>query len=319
MLNVDPAEVNFIGAGLTRPECVLTTRSGDLFVSDRRGGISHIHPDGRTEFIEARNHPDGFMPNGIALMPNRDVMIANLGAASGVWRMTLDGDITLVLSEIDGKPLPPPNFVGLDRAGRLWITVSTWQIPREKAFAKGFADGFIIVMDDAGARIVADGIGFTNEAIVDPTRQWLYVNETIGRQTVRFPINGDGSLGPREIVATYPPATFPDGLTFDAEGGVWIVSVASNRVIRVAPDGDVQVVLDDSDPERMREIEAAFQAGPVGRDVMDAGKARLLGNLASIAFGGSDLKTVFMGSLHGTQIATFRSPIAGAAPVHWEF
>jgi sugar lactone lactonase YvrE len=232
MLTVDPAEVTFIGAGLTRPECVLTTRSGDLFISDRRGGISQIHPDGRTEFIEARNHPDGFMPNGIALMPNRDVMIANLGAAGGVWRMTLDGDITLVLSEIDGKPLPPPNFVGLDRAGRLWITVSTWQLPREKAFAKGFADGFIIVMDDAGARIVAEGIGFTNEAVVDPTGQWLYVNETIGRQTLRFPIHGDGSLGPREVVATFPPATFPDGLTFDAEGGVWIVSVASNRVIR---------------------------------------------------------------------------------------
>jgi sugar lactone lactonase YvrE len=319
MLTIDPADVDFVGAGLARPECVLATRSGDLFVSDKRGGVAHIDPDGQTKFIAARDHPDGFMPNGIALMPNRDVMIANLGAAGGVWRMTPAGDITLVLSEVDGVALPPPNFVGLDRAERLWVTVSTRRLPREEAFSKGVADGFVVVMEKGGARIVADDIGFTNEAVVDPTGTWLYVNETIGRRTIRFPIRNDGALGPREVVATYPPATFPDGLTFDAEGGVWIVSVASNRVIRVAADGAVHVVLEDADPERMQEIEAAFHAGPIGRDELDAGKARPLGNLASIAFGGLDLKTVFLGSLHGTQIATFRSPIAGAAPVHWNF
>jgi hypothetical protein len=39
----------------------------------------------------------------------------------------------------------------------------------------------------------------------------------------------------------------------------------------------------------------------------------------TIGFGGPDLKTVYLGSLFGRQIATFRSPIAGAAPVQWEF
>ena len=126
MPTISPHDVKYVGKGLSRPECVLATQSGDLFVSDRRGGIGHIAPDGTTRFIEARRHPDDFMPNGIALMPGRDIMIANLGRSGGVWRMTLAGELTQVMSEVDGRPLPPPNFVGLDRASRLWVTVSTW-------------------------------------------------------------------------------------------------------------------------------------------------------------------------------------------------
>jgi len=319
MLTVNPNEVQFFGAGLARPECVLTTRSGDLFVSDQRGGVSMITADGTTTFIEAKAHVDDFLPNGIALMPNRDVMIANLGSAGGVWRMTLEGDLTLHMSEVEGQTLPPVNFVGLDRRSWLWATFSTWQVPRDKAFVKGWADGFIVLDDGRGPRIVAEGIGYTNEALVDPSGQWLYVNETIAQRTIRFPILDDASLGPREVVAEYPPATFPDGLTFDAEGGVWIVSVASNRVVRVAADGDIQIVLEDADPNRLVEIVAAFEEGNFGRQEIDAGKARPLGNLSSIAFGGDDLKTVYLGSLYGTQLATFRSPIAGAEPVHWNF
>jgi len=319
MLTVDPNDIVFVGKGLSRPECVLTTRTGDLFVSDQRGGISWITPSGQTKFIEAKDRPEGFLPNGIALMPNRDIMIANLGSASGVWRMALDGTLKLEISEIDGRTLPPVNFVGLDREQRLWITVSTLQVPREKAFRKGWADGFIAVDDGHGPRIVAEGLGYTNEAIVDPTGQWLYVNETIARRTVRFPITPGASLGPMEIIAEYPPATFPDGLTFDAEGGVWIVSVSSNRIYRVDPGGEIQLILEDADQEALGGIALAFEQDRFGRTEIDAGKARVLGNLASIAFGGDDLKTVYLGSLHSTQIGTFRSPIAGAAPVHWEF
>ena len=41
--------------------------------------------------------------------------------------------------------------------------------------------------------------------------------------------------------------------------------------------------------------------------------------IASVAFGGPDLKTVYLGNLAGQAIPTFRSPIAGAEPVQWRF
>jgi hypothetical protein len=39
--------------------------------------------------------------------------------------------------------------------------------------------------------------------------------------------------------------------------------------------------------------------------------------MASVTFGGSDLRTVYLGSLMGTTIPYFRSPVAGLPMVHW--
>ena len=314
-----PADsIGQVGSGLSRPECVLTTRSGDLYASDKRG-VSWIRPDGGTTLIEARNAPEGFLPNGIALLPDRSFLIANLGPGGGVYHLARDGVLTPRLLEVEGRRLPPTNFVGIDRQSRIWVTVSTWTIPRERAARKDCADGFIVVLDGRGARIVAEGIGFTNEAIVDPSGGWLHVNETMGRRNSRFPIGPDGSLGAKEVVAQFGPGTFPDGFAFDAEGGVWVVSIISNRVIHVAADGRQTIVMEDSDPENLARVEEAFQGDRFGRPEMDSGAVRRLRNLSSIAFGGPDLRTAYLGSLFGDGILTVPSPVRGAEPVHWDF
>ena len=319
MFTLTPDDITSIGKGLQRPECVLATKSGDLFCSDSRGGYNIVKPDGTVRFIQAIGAPADFMPNGIALLPNRDVLAANLANSSGVWRIAPNGQARQFLAEADGIALPPVNFISLDRLGRIWISVSTRAVPRHPAFKKGCADGFIAVHECGATRIVADGIAFANEAIVDPTGAWLYVNETIGQCTSRYPILKDASLGPKQTIAIYPEGTFPDGFTFDAEGGVWIVSVASNRIIHVDRDGRQTYVFEDVDPEELAALNAAFAAGAPVRDGIEIGARRRLGNIASIGFGGPDLQTVYMGSLAHDGIQTFRAPIKGAPLVHWDF
>ena len=313
------ADVDFIGEGLDRPECVLTTATGDTYTSYRHG-VAHVAPDGTTRLIAAKNAPEGFMPNGIALIPGREFLIANLGPTGGVYRMSQDGSLTPVLLEIEGKRMPATNFVGIDRAGRTWITVSTWVFPREQVARKDWADGFVIVMDDKGARIVAEGIGYTNEGIVDPTGQFLYVNETMGRRLSRFPIRPDSSLGDKEVVCQFGAGTFPDGFAYDENGDVWVVSVVSNRVIHVnTKTGKETLVLEDADPANVVAAEHRYQTANVDRLTMDSGRHRTLGNVASIGFGGPDLRTVHLGSLFASRIARFRTSIAGAEPVQWKF
>jgi hypothetical protein len=315
------ADLQFVGRGLARPECVVTTASGDLFVSDRRGGITCLKADGRQEFLAGRG-VDGFLTNGFSLLPDRSFVVANIGHMGGAWRLLPDGELIPEVIEANGMALPPTNFVHAEQRDgelRLWVAVSTSHVPREHAFSRDVADGYIVLKDRKGVRIVADGLGFTNETKVDPSGRWLYVNETIARRLSRFPIGARGDLGPRETAAEFGAGTFPDGFDFDAEGGIWIASVVSNRLLRLAPDGSQTVILEDADPEAVARAERHFAENRLGRADIDGGRHRVLGNLASVAFGGPDLKTVLLGSLFADRIATFQSPIPGAPPPHWRY
>ena len=166
---------------------------------------------------------------------------------------------------------------------------------------------------------MADDVGFANENKVDPSGQWLYVNETMGRSICRYSIDGKGELGKRETYASYGVGIFPDGFDFDVEGGIWCTSVVSNRIVRINPDGSQINVFDGSDLNTVSTAEEAYQNGTYTREHLVAGNESILGNCASIGFGGSDLKTAFIGSLASDRIATFRSPVAGITPPHWNF
>jgi hypothetical protein len=95
--------------------------------------------------------------------------------------------------------------------------------------------------------------------------------------------------------------------------------VVSNRLLRMAPDGSQRVILEEADPEAVARAERHYADNQLSRADIDAGRNGVLGNLASVAFGGPDLKTVYLGSLFASRIATFRSPIAGAKPPHWHY
>ena len=149
-----------------------------------------------------------------------------------------------------------------------------------------------MLKDKADVRIVADGLGFTNETKVDPSGRWLYVNETIARRLSRFAIGERGDLGPRVTVAEFGDGTFPDGFEFDRDGGIWVASVVSNRLLRIAPDGSQTVILEDADREAVARAERHYAENRLTRADIDAGRGSVLGNLASVTFGGPDLKTV---------------------------
>ena len=313
--------VRFVGSALMRPECVLCTAHGDIFSADWRGGVAHLLPDG-TQRLYRGTAPDGreLRPNGIALNADGSFLLADLGSErGGVYRLTRAGEVSVFLERVDGIDLPPANFVFNDHAGRTWITVSTRHIPRADAYRKDVADGFIVLVDERGARIVADGLGYTNEAAIDPSGNWLYVNETFGRRLTRFALGSSGDLGAREVVCEFGPGTFPDGIAFDGAGGAWITSIISNRIIRVAPDGSQTLFLEDASAEHVALAEQAFARDELGRPHLDVVDSRCLQNLSSLAFGGAELRTAYLGCLLGDAIASVELPFAGYPLAHWNF
>ncbi|MEM6664970.1 MAG: SMP-30/gluconolactonase/LRE family protein [Pseudomonadota bacterium] len=321
-----PSEVSrplrFIGTGLKRPECVVAHQSGLLFAPDWRGngGISITTPQGTSHVIEAKGDLAPFRPNGIALEPGGTFLTANLGAEQGgLYRFHPDGALEPVLTTLNNRPVPPSNFVHLDAMGRIWLSVSTRKTPRSLGYNPDVRDGFVVLMDKGQARIVVDNLGYTNECVVSPFDGRLYINETFGRRTVAFDLDRVGNARRSSLVASFGTGTFPDGLTFDGDGGVWITSIVSNRVIRLGPNGAPDVILEDNDPDFLISVEHAYRNRRMGRRQLDTVRSRQLQNISNLAFGGPDMRTAYLGCLLGTEIAAMETDVAGYAFPHYTY
>jgi sugar lactone lactonase YvrE len=307
-------EIGFVGSGLLRPESVLCTRKGDIFTSHRHGGVSWIRPDGTISRIG-----DGAVtPNGIALLPDGSFLLANHRDDGGVYRLTRTGEVMPWLMEVDGVRLPSVNFVYCDLQNRIWICLSTVR-KGDDQYRHNVCDGFVVMIDERGPRVVAQDLCWTNECRVSAAGDKFYVNETFGRRLTCFDIAPDGALSGRETLAEFGPGTFPDGLALDEAGNVWIVSVGSNRVIQIEPNGRQNLIIEDSDPAHVARLDAALEAHLLTRPMLMDNHSVKLKNISSIAFGGPDRRTVYLGCLGGDALATFRSPVAGLAPAHWEY
>ena len=79
---------------------------------------------------------------------------------------------------------------------------------------------------------------------------------------------------------------------------------------------------DDRGGLRARSSGAAIAANTQGklvRTLVHENHRRTLGNISSLAFAGPDLRTAHMGSILSPHLVTFRSPVAGVPPAHWDF
>ena len=316
-------ELNTIGktgTALNRPECVLATSNGRLYTADWRGGVGVIEADGSQWYLLAEHNGTILKPNGICLMPDGSFLVAHLGAEDGgVYRIAEDGQTTPFCLDVDGEALPPTNYVHLDTQGRVWITVSTRQMPRSKGYSPDVADGFVVLVDQGKARIVADNLGYTNECLVHPDGKRLFVNETFARKLVSFDIADNGDLSNKTTIATFGMGTYPDGLTFDTKGGIWVTSIVSNRVIRISSQGTQEIMIEDVDSAHLAWVEEAFQAGKMDRPHLDNAQSKYLKNISSLAFGGADLTTAYLGCLLDESVYYFSADFAGHPPTHWDF
>ncbi|MBN8533174.1 MAG: SMP-30/gluconolactonase/LRE family protein [Rhizobiales bacterium] len=310
--------VEFRGAGLNRPECLVTHESGSVFAADwfDTGGVAIVRPDGDvSRVIAKRPIDDPLRPNGIALEAGGTFLVAHLGPETGgLFRLHPDGRCETVLRELNGEALPPSNFPLVDSRGRIWLTISTRKVPRALDYRPDADSGFIVLIENGIARIVADGLGYTNECVLSSDEKTLFVNETFAQRLTRFSVQEDGSLTDRTTVARFGAGTFPDGVILDAAGDFWITSIVSNRVIRVSRNGLQSTILEESDPMHLDEVELAFHEGRMGRSHLDGSPARTLRNISSLSFGGPSMNEAYLGCLLGDRIAVFNPPARGIPP-----
>jgi sugar lactone lactonase YvrE len=230
---------------------VWDVRAGVLrYVDMLRGDVMTYRPDGDL----ARIHVADVVA---ALRPRRD----------GGWVLALERDIAVtepgtwvprtIATVIDGPGIRF-NDGGCDAAGGFLCGTMAYDK------SPGTAELFRLAPDGSVTRIFGD-VTISNGFCLDPTGSLAYYVDTPTARIDVFDVGADGSTlsNRRPFVAIEPGAGFPDGLTVDADGGVWVALFGGGAVRGYGPDGRLQTIVDIATPD----VTACAFGGPGMRDL----------------------------------------------------
>ncbi len=145
------------------------------------------------------------------------------------------------------------NEGGCDPQGRLWLG--------NMAYEKTEGDATVYRWDGPGSEPQTgwDGASISNGIAWSPDGALAYWNDTPTGQVTVFDHDPErGPVDPRPLVRVPEQTGHPDGLTVDAEGGIWVAMNHGSAVHRYSPEGELTQVIELP----VRQITACTFGGP---------------------------------------------------------
>jgi len=199
-----------------------------------------------------------FQPLGAAVPRSRGGFVG--AVRDGIATFTDSYDFEVVTPLQLDRPDIRMNDAKCDTRGRLWAGTME---DHSTAPGRGLGTLYRINTDFSAVVAIANitqgnGLGWS------PDDMLMYFIDTRELRIDVFDYDADsGSILNRRVFRETPEGVFPDGLTVDADGGVWVALFGAGRVQRFRPDGseDVSVELPVS------EVTSCTFGGP-GLDTM---------------------------------------------------
>ncbi|HTH28048.1 MAG TPA: SMP-30/gluconolactonase/LRE family protein [Sphingobium sp.] len=138
------------------------------------------------------------------------------------------------------------DFIGDPEADRPGNRFNDGKVDRQGCFWAGTMDDAEQAASGALYRLDAglnwerfdEGYGVTNGPAFSADGAFLYHSDSVKREVYRFPVGASGRLGARAPFLRFGPEHgYPDGMTTDADGCLWIAFWDGACVRRFAPDG----------------------------------------------------------------------------------
>lgn len=297
---------------LSRPEGVAAFPDGGIAVSNHDAALSIISSNGDRRDI-GRAHS----ANGICADRRGGVIVANFGLLGDVpgtlQRVDLTtGEMTTLADAIDGRPLVGSNCPALGPDGEIYCTHSKWSDP----YNVGNTDpsGFVYkVTRDGRVLRVVEGIRGANGLCFSADFQSLFVAQTPASNVLRFTRTLDGGYanptqyGPRlglapdninAIALRNMPGReraqlgLTDGLALDVAGNLWVTVPFAGKLVAITPAEEVIEVLSDPEGEK-------------------------LNMPTNTAFGGVDLRDLYVASMRNNKVWKLRVDTPGLPLPHW--
>jgi sugar lactone lactonase YvrE len=200
-----------VAAGAQLGECpVWDARSGRLAWVDILASRLHLTDvrSGATEVTDLPLHVGAIVPR-----------------ASGGWVAALQDGFWSIGS---GAPVPLARIADAspdrrfndgkcDPAGRFWAGTMAYD-------ERPGAGALYRLEPDARVTRVLDDVGISNGLAWSPDGGTMYYVDSLTRRIDAFSFDvASGAIRDRRVLVTIPPeAGYPDGLTVDAEGGLWV-------------------------------------------------------------------------------------------------
>lgn len=208
---------------------------GRLWVADWTAGlIRAIDSGGVVEVIvEHRSLPMcfDFLPGLPA-----NALVLTSSSQRALLRLSADGTLT---TYADLSALSPHgcNDIVIDGRGNTYVNNVNFDFAAGPP-AGDPAPGFVALVRDGSARVVADDLAFPNGMAVTADNATLIVAESYRHRLTAFDIGPDGSLSNRRVWAEVGDHA-PDGICLDRDGAAWYADVGDRCCVRVSQGGEV--------------------------------------------------------------------------------
>jgi gluconolactonase len=215
-------EVEPLISGFPTPEGPAFDRDGILcFVDWEASSIIALTPEGVAgELFNTKG-----IPAGLAFHPDGSLWVADEGEnIHGLLRIGRNGESAIVVNEYQGQPLNGANDLVFDSEGVVYFS-DPWRSSADNrigAIYRYFPDGRLEQIDS--------GLAFPNGVALSADGSYVYLAETYRNRILRYPINGDGTVGPREKFADTDEPPGPDGMAFDVNGDLYVAHWDGGRV-----------------------------------------------------------------------------------------
>lgn len=125
-----------------------------------------------------------------------------------------------------------------DRRGRFWVG-SMHNLTRAP-------EGVLYKLEGPGELVpVMHGICIPNSLAFSPDGNTMYFADSLRYTLYAYDYDeAAGTMGPQRVFATTEPPGFPDGSTVDCEGYLWNAQFDASRIVRYAPDGRIDRVIE---------------------------------------------------------------------------
>ena len=197
---------------------------------------------------------EGEQPSGLGWLPDGRLLVVGMTKRQ-VLRRELDGSVAVhaelgdiatfhandMLVTPDGDAYVG-NF-GFDLDGLLIAEGEEGLLDRLFTDPTPFMANLAHVTVDGGASVAASDLLFPNGMVLLDGGATLVVAQTLGMELTAFDRAADGALSNRRTWASLaqPDGTMiaPDGISADAQGGIWVANALGTQVVRVEEGGAI--------------------------------------------------------------------------------